>query len=169
MRRNDLADAHSSLKRQRLRAENGFISFLAGLFLVAVITFAGLLFEFLSFATPSEIKELRGRGAAQAYDSPPDEVFQTAMHLINQKGLAVVESNERNGYIIAAEGSEFFYEGRIIALFFTSECLKDHVRVEVVSKFMALPSIKELLFPKNGASQILSDLGEFLVNAKGEK
>ncbi|MGE5446563.1 MAG: hypothetical protein ACM3SR_18515 [Ignavibacteriales bacterium] len=89
--------------------------------------------------------------------------------MINERGLAIIESNKGEGYIIASDDSAFFYDGRVIALFFTSESSKNHTQVEVVSKFMALPPLKELVLPRNPASQVLNDIGKHLENDKGEE
>ena len=151
---------------QRCRKKDGFISFLFGLALVIIIFLICLLFQFLTFSTPSEIKKFKGRGTVKVYNFPREKVFNTAIYLLEEKGFSIIESNEKEGCIIAAEG-EFFYEGRIIALFFTSEPSSDQTQVEIVSKFMALPTPKELILPRNPASKILISIGEQLRDSQG--
>lgn len=56
----------------------------------------------------------------------------------------------------------FFYNGRIIAVFFASDPLKNHTRVEIVSRFMSLPPLKELILPRNPASDIFNDISKRL-------
>jgi hypothetical protein len=159
-----------NLKRwkQVSQNESGFISFLFGLILVTVIFLIGLLFQALTFSTPADIKDLKGSGTKRTYDSPYSEVFQAAIYLINEKNLTVIESSENKGYIIVSEDADFYYNGRIIALFF-SESSKGHTQVEVVSKFMALPPIKELILPRNRPSQVLNGIGENLGSNNGKK
>ncbi len=149
----------------RCRKKDGFISFLFGLALVTIIFLVCLLFQFLTFSTPSEIKKFKGRGTVKFYDSRRDEVFRAAIDSVEQEGFTIIESDEKEGYIIAAEG-EFFYEGRIIALFFTSESSSNHTRVEIVSKFMALPPLKKLI-ARSPASKILNDIAEHLNDSQG--
>jgi hypothetical protein len=150
---------------QRFRKKDGFVSFLFGLALVTIIFLICLLFQFLTFSTPSEIKQFKGRGTVQTYGFPRDKVFKTAIQLVEEKGFSIIELDEKEGYVIAAEG-EFFYEGRIIALFFTSESSSNHTEVEIVSKFMALPSPKELILPRYSPSKILNDIAEHLNDSK---
>lgn len=145
---------------------DGFISFLFGWALVTIVFLVILLFQLLSFSTPSEIKQLKGQGTVRTYDFPYNKVFYVSVHVINDRGLAIIESNKGEGYIIATEDSDFYYKGRIIALFFTSESSKNHTQVEVVTKFMVLPPLKELVLPRNPASQILHDIGKSLENGK---
>lgn len=145
---------------------DGFISFLFGWALVTIVFLVILLFQLLSFSIPSEIKQLRGQGTVRTYDFPYNKVFYVSVHVINDRGLAIIESNKGEGYIIASDDSAFFYDGRVIALFFTSESSKNHTQVEVVTKFMVLPPLKELVLPRNPASQILHDIGKSLENGK---
>jgi hypothetical protein len=154
---------------QRLWKEDGFISFLFGWALVTIVFLVVLLFQLLSFSTPSDIKQLKGRGTVRTYDFSYDRVFYTSVRVINERGLSIVESNKEEGYIIASSGSGFFYDGRIIALFFTSGSSKNHTQVEVLSRFMALPPLKELVLPRNPPSQILNDIGKRLENDKEEE
>ena len=154
--------------KQTSQNESGFISFLFGLVLVIIIFLIGLLFQFLTFSNPTDIKQLKGRGTKRTYDFSYSQVFEAAAGVIYEKKLSIIESNGNKGYIIVTEDSEFFYEGRIIALFF-SELSENRTQVEVVSKFAALPPIKELILPKNRPSQILSDIGNYLNNYNGER
>ncbi len=155
--------------KQRLRKDDGFISFLFGWALVTIVFFAVLLFQLLNFSTPSGIKQLKGQGTVRTYDFRFDSVFRASVRLINERGLAIVESNKEEAYIIAADDSGFFYEGRIIALFFTSGSSKNRTQVEVVSKFMAIPPLKELVLPRNPPSQILNDIGKRLEDDRMEE
>ncbi|GEM_PF-2564883 len=164
---NPIDVCNSKKWNQGLWNEDGFISFLFGWALVTVVFLVVLLFQLLSFSTPSDIKQLRGQGTVRIYYFPYNRVFGVSISVINERGLAIVESNKEEGYIIASEDSGFFYDGRIIALFFTSESSTNHTQVEVVSKFMALPPLKELVWPRNPASQVLNDMGKHLESAKG--
>ncbi len=156
------------LKRnKRCGKEDGIISLILAPILVIVLFLVGLLFQYMSFSTPSEIKGLKGRGSVRTYDFPRDEVFQTSIYLIDEMGFTVIESDKED-YIIATEGSDFLNEGRIIALFFTSES-PNRTQVEVVSRFMALPRLKELLLPRNGISNILDDLNKRLEKSDGKR
>ena len=156
-------------KRSEFQKRDGIISLVLAPILVLVIFLLGLLFQALSFSTPTEIKKLRGQGKVETYAIPYDQVFQTAVGSINERGLTIVESNKEGGYIIAAEGSGFLYEGRVIALFFTPEPSKNRTQVEVLSKLAALPPLKELIFQRNGASQILDNLDKHLEGSNGNR
>jgi hypothetical protein len=156
-------------KKRFLQKKDGFISFLFGWALVTVIFLVVLLFQFLSFSNPAEIKKLKGHGTVQTYGFPYEEVFQATVYSINEKGFTIVESDKEDGYIVAAEGRDFFYNGRIIAVFFASDPLKNRTRVEIVSKFMALPPFKELILPRNLASEVLSDIGKLLESYNEKK
>lgn len=112
--------------RQGFRKEEGFISFLFGWALVTIIFLVILLFQFLRFSTPSEIKELKGQGTVRTYNSSYDEVFQAAIDLINEKGLTIIEINKKEGYIIIDTEPDFYYKGRIMALFFTLGSSENH-------------------------------------------
>lgn len=158
-----------NFKRSGFQKRDGIISLVLAPILVIVIFLLGLLFQFLSFSTPTEIKKLRGQGKVETYDIPYEEVFHTAVDSINERGLIIVESNKEGGYIIATDGSGFLYEGRVIALFFTPESSKDRTKVEVLSKFAALPPLKELILPRNRASQILDNLSKHLESSNGNR
>ena len=156
-------------KRSEFQKRDGIISLVLAPILVLVIFLLGLLFQALSFSTPTEIKKMRGQGKVETYAIPYDQVFQAAIDSINERGLTIVESNKEGGYIIAAEGSGFLYEGRVIALFFTPESSKNRTQVEVLTKFAALPPLKELIFQRNGASQILDNLDKHLEGSNGNR
>lgn len=159
-------DNSKKWKQGGLLREDGFISFLFGWALVTVVFLVVLLFQILSFSSPSEIKQLKGQGTVRTYDFPYDRVFYTSVRLINERGLAIIESNKGDGYIIASDSSDFFYNGRVFALFFTSGSLKDSTQVEVLSRFMALPSLRELFLPRNSPSRLLDDICRYLENDK---
>ncbi|GBD38958.1 hypothetical protein HRbin37_01219 [bacterium HR37] len=96
-------------KKGLLQKKGGFISFIFGWVLVTIIFLVVLLFQFLSFSNPAEIKKLKGLGTARTYAFPYEEVFQaTIYYLINKKGFTIVESNKEEGYIVVAEGQDFF-------------------------------------------------------------
>jgi hypothetical protein len=155
--------------KQLSQNKDGFISFLFGLALVTIIFLVCLIFQFLSFSTPTEIRQLKGRGTERIYDFPYDEVFETAGYLLNEKGFTIIESNKGEGYIIAADEQDFFYEGRLIAVFVTPESSEKRTRVDIVSKLMALPPLKELIFPKYRPSQMLKDISKYLEDSNGER
>jgi hypothetical protein len=96
------------LNQPLLQKKDGFISFLFGWALVTVIFLVVLLFQFLSFSNPAEIKKLKGHGTVQTYGFPYEEVFQATVYSINEKGFTIVESDKEDGYIVAAEGRDFF-------------------------------------------------------------
>jgi hypothetical protein len=167
-RQNNPTSLHKSKNGEEIRNEAGVLSLILAPILVIALFLAGLLFQYISFSTPAHIKELKGRGKAQTYNTPYDEVFQAAIEIINENGLAIVESDEEKAYIIATEGPDFLNEGRVIALFFTKP-EGNGTQVEVISKYMALPPLRELLFSRNDASQILNNLDKKLVISNGQK
>jgi hypothetical protein len=168
-RQNNPMSPQKSKNGEEIRNEAGVLSLILAPILVIALFLAGLLFQYLSFSTPTHIKELKGQGKAQTYNTPYDEVFQAAIEIINENGLAIVESDEEKAYIIATEGPDFLNEGRVVALFFSNKPERSGTQVEVISKYMALPPFKELLFSRNGASQILTDLGNKLEINNGHK
>lgn len=145
--------------------EDGIISLIIGPIIIAVIFLLGLLFQHLKFSTPDQIKELRGQGRAQTYNYPYEKVFQTTLDLINEKKLTIVESNSEKQYMIIADGSGFVYEGRIMALFFSSD--SSNTKLEIVSKFTDMPPLKDLILPENSPSKILNELGKHLDSNNG--
>ncbi|HWP93888.1 MAG TPA: hypothetical protein VNN20_17005 [Thermodesulfobacteriota bacterium] len=168
-RQNNPMSLHKSKNGEEIRNEAGVLSLILAPILMIALFLAGLLFQYLSFSTPAHIKELKGRGKAQTYNTPYDEVFQAAIEIINENGLAIVESDEEKAYIIATEGPDFLNEGRVVALFFSTKPERSGTHVEVISKYMALPPLKELLFSRNDASQILTDLDKKLEISNGYK
>ena len=158
-----------NFKRSEFQKRDGIISLVLAPILVLMMFLLGLLFQALSFSTPTEIKKMRGQGKVETYAIPYDQVFQTAVGSINERGLTIVESNKEGGCIIAAEGSGFLYDGRVIALFFTPGSSKNRTQVEVLTKFAALPTLKELILPTNGPSEILAGVGEHLEGNNGKR
>ncbi len=167
-RHNNPMSPHKSKNGEEIRNEAGVLSLILAPILVIALFLAGLLFQYLSFSTPAHIKKLKGQGKVQIYHTSYDEVFQAATEIVNDNSLAIVESDKEKAYIIATEGPDFLNEGRVIALFFTKPEVNG-TQVEVISKYMALPPLKELLFSRNSASQILNNLDKKLVNSNGHK
>jgi len=103
-----------------------------------LIYLAVIILSISACSTTQAVKQSRGKGLRQQYDSSYQDVYKAMLNTAYKQGLRVEEYDEKTGFLYATHGITLWSWGERIAIF-VRKVDENSTEVEIVSRKVFVP------------------------------